>query len=409
MTGDHEMTAPPLRNLTFSTTLACNQRCSHCWVAAGLRRENELGFTEIANVLEQARRLGAEHVKLTGGEPFSRPDAVDVVLTAINLGLRVSVETNGMGVPPRLLDSVDSVRDHLTFYISLDGPSSDIHDPLRGIAGAFHKTMATMRTLARLGLRFSVHTVVSRANYAHIRETYKVVQELGALQHKLIFDIHPLGRGANVQQDAIGVRDVFVLLEQLPAAHFWDYDWRPPATTTTVLMSTLPPAFQPEGSEITTCGWGKSFAAILANGDVAICHGLYDEEAARAGNVRSSSLSDIWSESALFLDSRKWDQEQMLGICRNCRVFQHCRGLCRASAVAHFGDLKAPYPFCQHAYELGVFPKSMMHDPDRDCSYGEPPSPVASIRDEAGVEHGASVPVPVALSAARHHKKRTAH
>jgi radical SAM protein with 4Fe4S-binding SPASM domain len=239
--------------------------------------------------------------------------------------------------------------------------------------GAFETTVANLERARERDYYFSIHTVVRRQILPEVVEIHELARSLGATQHKLILTLHNLGRARATRGDAqVGLRQIFELLERLPPQEFWDYGWDPGPTRDTRLMTTLPPALQAPGVEITTCGWSKSFLSVLANGSVALCHGLYDIEEAVAGNVRTDSLEDIWLRSALFTETRGWSGDMLSGICGNCRVRDVCRGLCRASAIGEFRDIRAPYPMCQALYEEGLFPEAMLVDQSVDSSYLAP-------------------------------------
>ncbi len=246
-----------LKNLTISLTLACNQGCSHCWVDAGSPHAAEMSNDDICNVLRQAREIGAEHVKFTGGEPLLRRDFPDVLSYAANLGFRVSVETNGTLITPSFLSAIDQFMERLHFYVSLDGVRPETHDSFRAQRGAFRRTVSHLEGLRRVGGYFSIHTVVRRENLAEILGIFELARKLGASQHKLILSIHDMGRGSDLQGSSIAPRELFELLRALPAQKFWDYNWSPRRTRETTLMTTLPPAFQPEGRSA-TCGWSQT-------------------------------------------------------------------------------------------------------------------------------------------------------
>ena len=92
------------RDLRISLTDVCNLRCTYCMPAEGvpwLARENILSTEELVRVAEVAAALGIVEVRLTGGEPLLRRDAVDVVrqMAAIegeNGPLEVSMTTNAL-------------------------------------------------------------------------------------------------------------------------------------------------------------------------------------------------------------------------------------------------------------------------------------------------------------------------
>lgn len=357
-----------LKNLTISLSLACNQGCSHCWVDAGAAHTAEMSNDDICDILRQAREIGAEHVKLTGGEPLLRRGFSGILSYAAELGFRISVETNGTLIRPAFISEVQSFMNQLHFYVSLDGASAHTHDSFRGQKGAFHRTISNLQEVRRAEGYFSIHTVVRRDNLDEIPDVFELARQLGASQHKLILSIHDLGRGSSIQGSSITPQELFALLQTLPEQKFWDYNWSPLRTRETSLMTTLPPAFQPGGRSV-TCGWSQTFLAVLANGEAALCQGLYEVDEAKAGNVLATSVAEVWHNSPLFTETRRWSGADLDGICSNCAVADSCRGLCRASAIAAYGDLRAPYPLCQTLYEMGQFPESMLLDGARDCSY----------------------------------------
>ena len=359
----------PLKNITISLTLACNQGCEHCWVNAGKVIEQELTNEEIIDALSQAQKLGAEHVKFTGGEPLARRSFSDLINASTQLGLRTSVETNGTLVDNDFCETISGLQHSVHFYISLDGAKPNTHDTFRKMPGAFKKTIKALQLLWDRGFYFSIHTVVRKDNITEIPLIFKLANTVGASQLKLILSIHNLGRGKHLQPNIISSQELFTLLDGLPPHTFWDYAWSPNRSRSTELMTTLPPAFQPQGNAATTCGWSQSFLSILANGDVALCQGLYEVDEAKAGNIRKDSLKEIWHNSLLFTVSRSWTPDDLKGICSNCAVAESCRGLCRANAYSEYHDLKAPYPLCQSLYEEGRFPQAMMIDPNRITQY----------------------------------------
>jgi radical SAM protein with 4Fe4S-binding SPASM domain len=359
-----------LRNITISTTLTCNESCSHCWVSAGPRRSDDMTTAEIRRVLGEATELGAEHVKFTGGEPLSRSDLPELVEHAHALGFRVSIETNGLLLRQGLLASLSRKGASPHLYVSLDGAEADTHDRFRGKPGAFETTVANLREARKQGYYFSVHTMVRRQMIGELPALHDLVRELGASQHKLILTMQNLGRGRHIRAEAeASLEEMFTAIDSLPPQEFWDYGWDPAPSRETQLMTTLPPAFQPVGTPLVTCGWSQSFLAILADGSVALCHGLYDIDEGIAGNVRSDSLAEIWESSTLFRTTRSWSGDDLSGICGNCVVRHECRGLCRASAIGLYRDVAAPYPTCQRLFDAGLFPEHMIEDRTRDSSY----------------------------------------
>ncbi len=87
--------------LRISVTDRCNLRCAYCMPASGVSwkpRHDLLSASEIERVVRAAAGLGIRNVRLTGGEPLTRPDLVDLVRAIAQIdGIEdVSLTTNGM-------------------------------------------------------------------------------------------------------------------------------------------------------------------------------------------------------------------------------------------------------------------------------------------------------------------------
>ena len=100
------------RDMRVSLTDRCSLRCTYCMPAdfADWIPSAELLTTdELMTVLEVSIEEGIDEVRLTGGEPLLRPDAVDVVrrINALPRPPRVSLTTNGL----RLAAQAGALRD----------------------------------------------------------------------------------------------------------------------------------------------------------------------------------------------------------------------------------------------------------------------------------------------------------
>ncbi len=87
-------------DLRISVIDHCNFRCTYCMPAEGLpwlRRDELLTVDEIERLASLFVRLGVREIKLTGGEPTTRPELVEIVerIRAIDEDLDLSITTNG--------------------------------------------------------------------------------------------------------------------------------------------------------------------------------------------------------------------------------------------------------------------------------------------------------------------------
>ena len=113
-----------LEVLAVLLTNRCNLKCIYCG-----RNENkdnscakqELTADEWINIFEDAKTVGLKKVNMTGGEIFCRKDVLEIIERTINLGLDVSIETNGTVVTEEQIKYLSRFKDHLSISISLDG------------------------------------------------------------------------------------------------------------------------------------------------------------------------------------------------------------------------------------------------------------------------------------------------
>lgn len=113
----------PLGSLRLSVTDRCNLRCGYCMPEAEyiwLPRSSILSYEEFNRLAGVFLSLGADKVRLTGGEPLLRHDLeVLIRLLAAQGGLKdLSLTTNGLLLAPRVTDLRDAGLRRVT--ISMD-------------------------------------------------------------------------------------------------------------------------------------------------------------------------------------------------------------------------------------------------------------------------------------------------
>ncbi len=85
-----------MRWLELSPGFACNCRCLGCYSCSAEARD-QMSTPEVLQWLQTARRQGAQHLWLSGGEPTLRKDFLQTLRTAKHLGYqRIKVQTNAM-------------------------------------------------------------------------------------------------------------------------------------------------------------------------------------------------------------------------------------------------------------------------------------------------------------------------
>lgn len=108
------------RNIDYmriSITDRCNYSCIYCKGKSymPLKRSEILSFEEIAEVVKNAVCLGIDKFKITGGEPFARKNAINLMENIKNMAgvKQLTVTTNGSLLNKEIIDRL--------FDIGIDG------------------------------------------------------------------------------------------------------------------------------------------------------------------------------------------------------------------------------------------------------------------------------------------------
>lgn len=149
----------------------CNARCGFCYYQELLDNpvENEPTTEQLQERLRALRREGATEVEFTGGEPTIRPDLIDLIKLAKQLGfVNVSIITNGLRLAnPRYANEVISAGAN-DFLLSIHGHTSELHDKHTQITGSFVKIMTAVSNIKTAKQRCRSSTTVTGKNHLYI-------------------------------------------------------------------------------------------------------------------------------------------------------------------------------------------------------------------------------------------------
>ena len=127
----------PITYLRLSVTELCDLRCRYCMPEEGvckLRHDQMLTEEEMVRAVQAAAKLGIEKVRITGGEPLTKPNILSICHRVAQVpGIRdVSITTNGIRLPElavplrqagvqRINISLDTLRPEKYTYITRRG------------------------------------------------------------------------------------------------------------------------------------------------------------------------------------------------------------------------------------------------------------------------------------------------
>jgi MoaA/NifB/PqqE/SkfB family radical SAM enzyme len=137
-----------IEKFIWDLTYACPLRCVHCYSESGRRASRMLDREDAMRVVDVILAAQPERMSLSGGEPLLVPWAVEVARRLHDAGVVVTLFTSGWVLTERLGAELASSIDNVA--VSVDGPSEEIHDRIRGRPGAFQKAMAALGILQRV-------------------------------------------------------------------------------------------------------------------------------------------------------------------------------------------------------------------------------------------------------------------
>lgn len=213
------------RFVQFDITRQCNLRCAHCRSTSFYEGSQEhedikdLTTEEVYRALDKLAAAGVERIHFLGGEPFFRPDMMDIVDYAASLGIVSSINTNGTFVDEKMLPRIFASKLYLLTF-SLDGASPETNDPIRG-KGVFKIVTENMKRLdeerkrRKQYIRQIICTVVTKSNANEMDKMMDVAHSIGA--DSLIFTpLRQRGRaGNNLDKLYFNDQETFELAERL--------------------------------------------------------------------------------------------------------------------------------------------------------------------------------------------------
>ena len=135
----------------------CNLRCTHCFISCSPDNHSFWFMTreQVRTSLEESAGMGVKEYYFTGGEPFMNNEMVGILDDTLQYG-PATVLTNATLLAPRRVEELRRIsegRCHpLELRVSVDGPTPEINDALRG-EGSFERAMEGVRSLVAAGFR----------------------------------------------------------------------------------------------------------------------------------------------------------------------------------------------------------------------------------------------------------------
>ena len=283
--------------IVLSPTMRCNLACYGCY-AGEYERGRELDGELIHRVLREAKEMGVYFITVSGGEPFIRPDLLDIF--AAHQDQYFQVYTNGTLIDRKMAQTLSRLGNVLP-AISVEGWEKET-DARRG-PGAFRKILETMSNLRQEGVLFGFSATATRQNSETIISDEFV--DFLAQQGCFIgwfFNYVPIGKSPDMdlmptpQQRIHRRRRLTELRPRVPLilVDFWN-----------------------DGPLVGGCIAGDRYLHINNRGDVEPCVFIHFS----VDNIREKSLSEILNSE--FFHAFRRRQPYSANFFRPCMIIDH--------------------------------------------------------------------------------------
>jgi radical SAM protein with 4Fe4S-binding SPASM domain len=171
----------PLR-VMFELTYDCNFRCQHCYIPRSYRaryRKLQLKTKQIFGILDRLKAAGCLFLGFTGGEPFMRPDILEILEYAKKQGFQTIIYTNGSLLDRTLVRRLAKINPN-KIDITIPGMSQAVFESITGVAGSHKAVFEAIGLLRKHKIPLGFKSCLLRENGSEIAEIKKFARSLNA-------------------------------------------------------------------------------------------------------------------------------------------------------------------------------------------------------------------------------------
>jgi heme d1 biosynthesis radical SAM protein NirJ len=373
----------------WNLTRRCNLKCRHCYaVAADHHFPGELTTQEAYAVLDDLAAFNIPALILSGGEPLSRADTLDIARRSKAHGLYTALSTNGTPISGAVADELAGIGfDYVG--ISLDGIGAT-NDWFRGQNGAFDAALAGVRECQKRDIKVGLRFTMTNDNAAQLPDLLALAEREGVEKFYLSHLVYA-GRGNKHRGDDTDwtvTRSAMELLierawQAVSEGHELEIVTGNNDTDAVFFLQWVAANFSPEQVAHVRRhleAWGGNSSGLgVANIDTqGVVHPDTYWSDYSIDSVRKRPFSTIWQDlSDPMLAGLRMQPRPLKGRCGACAYKSVCGGNTRIRALQLTGDPWEADPACylsdqeigldeamSHAGRASLTPfRGIKHDP----------------------------------------------
>jgi radical SAM protein with 4Fe4S-binding SPASM domain len=341
------------RNITsfdLEVTARCNNNCRHCYINLPAQdkeaKKEELSFSDIKNIADEAVSLGALWCLITGGEPLLREDFFDIYFYLKKKGILISVFTNAALInlkhirlfkkyPPRDIE--------VTVY----GVTKDTYEKVTRTPGSYDAFMRGLNLLLQNKIKVRFKIMALRSNFKELAQIARFCK--GRTKDffrydpflNLRFDANKI-RNEDIKSERLSPKEI-VAMEEMIYKH------------SDALERACDDFIHPELScsisdNIFRCSAGKRSFTVGYDGSLRICSALMKQDCVY--NLKKGNLCNIWQDLIPQALDMRSHRKEFLNKCGRCSLIELC-AWCPAYSYLETGEMDKPIEyFCEVTHAM---------------------------------------------------------
>ncbi|HEY3315661.1 MAG TPA: radical SAM protein [Bacillota bacterium] len=343
--------------VVWTSTRRCNLHCLHCYADSENREyPDEMSTVEARRFIDDLAEFRVPVLLFSGGEPFIRPDLLELGVYAKDKGIRTVISTNGTLITP---DKARQVKEAGFSYVgvSLDG-IGEHNDKFRGHKGAYQAAVEGIRNCLAVNQKVGLRFTITQHNYLDVPAVLDLIEKEGvprACFYHLVYS----GRGEGISKDDLPHDDTRRVIDQvIDRVRDWyargiekdilTVDNHADAIYLYLRLLKEDPKRAADALTLLQFNGGNNTGIAIANVDnLGYVHPDQFTTHHTFGNVRRRKFGEIWTDlSQPILKGLKDRRGLLKGRCSECKWLELCNGNFRARAEAATGDFWESDPAC---------------------------------------------------------------
>lgn len=286
-----------LKTVTIEIVNQCNWHCKHCYLD---NKKIDMDINKIYEIIDDARKLGAYELRLSGGEVTTSPYLGNIIRYARERYMNITLLSNMSKLEPDVIACIERYGIN-NVETTLFSTNSSIHDCFVKSPGAWEKSINNLKILKDLGVSVLIKIWAVKSNYDELDSIVAYYNKLGfrcTINVQIYSDIH-----GNMKLPKE---------EQLSFSEYCHAVYLHDKTTGRAL-----PIDNPVSNRL--CPEYMTSIYITSNGDVIPC-AKYRE---RVANIYEVSLIDIWEKSEILKKIQNYCWRDCDG-CVKCDKREYC-------------------------------------------------------------------------------------